>query len=99
MTLVRRKRQQPVESLQHFADMESGRKRTLARHILVEMADVGGEHNESPAGPDPNELKPGRMPSGRVYCKARSKLCVAIIEQDAARIIQPHDSADVLDLE
>jgi len=63
------------------------------------MADVGGEHNESPVGPDPNELKPGRMPAGCVYCKARSKLCVANIEQDAARIIQPHDSADVLDLE
>ena len=93
------KRQQPVRTLQHFADMKGGRKRTLARHVLVEMADVGGEHDESPAGPDANELKPGRMAAGRVYREAGSELGVAIIEQDAARIVQPHNPADVLDLE
>ena len=99
MTLVRRKCEQPVKSLQHFADMEGGRKRTLTRHILVEMADVGGKHDKSPAGPDTNELKPGRMAADRVYCKAWSELGVAIVEQDAPRIVQPHDSADILDLE
>ena len=99
VALVRRKRQQLVEALQHFADMEGGRERTLARHVLVEMADIGGEHDKTPAGPDANELKPGRMTAGRMYRQAGSKLGVAIVEHDAARIVEPHDPADVLDLE
>ncbi len=99
MTLVRCKCKQPVKSLQHFADMKGGRKWTLTRHILIKMTDVGGQHDKSPACPDSNELKPGRMASGRVYCNAWSELGVAIVEQDAARIVQPHDSTDILDLE
>ena len=50
MALVRRQRQQPVEPLQHFADMKGGRERPLARHVLVEMADVGGEHDKTRGG-------------------------------------------------
>ena len=99
VALVRRQRQQTVEPLQHFADMKGGRKRTFTRHVLIKMTDVGGQHDEPPAGPDANELKPGRMAARRMYREAGSKLGVAIIEQDAARIVQPHDAADILDLE
>src|SRR5215216_6712158 len=99
VALVRRQFQQPVEPLQHFADMKSGRKRTLTRHVLVKVADIGGEYDKSPAGPDANELKSGRMTSCRMYRKAGSEFGIAIVEQDAARIVEPHHTADVLDLE
>src|SRR5215208_3315974 len=79
--------------------MKRGRKRTLTRHVLVKMADIGGDYDKSSAGPDANELKSGRMASRRMYRKAGSELGVAIVEQDAACIVEPHDSADVLDLE
>src|SRR5687768_16680091 len=78
VALVRRKCKQPVEPLQHFTDMKRGRERTLTRHILVKMADVGGQHDKSPACPDPNELKPGRMASGRMDRNAWRELGVAI---------------------
>ena len=99
VTLVRRQRQQPVESLQHFADMKGGRKWTSARHILIKVTDVGGQHDEAPAGPNANELKPGLMAARRMYSKAGSEFGVAIIEQDATCIVEPHNPADVLDLE
>jgi hypothetical protein len=79
--------------------MKGGRERTLTRHVLVKMVDIGGEYDETPAGPDANELKPGRMAAGRVYREAGSKLGVAIVEQDAARIVEPYNPADILDLE
>jgi hypothetical protein len=63
------------------------------------MADIGSEYDKSPAGPDANELKPGRMAAGRVYRKAGSEFGVAIVEQDAARIVEPYNPADILDLE
>ncbi len=99
VALVRRQFQQLVEALQHFADMKRRRERTLARHILIEMADVGSEHDKTPAGPDANELQPGRMAACGMYRKARSQLAIAIVEQDAARIVEPHNPADILDLE
>ena len=99
VALVRRQCQQTVEPLQHFADMKGGRKRALTRHILIEMADVRGQNDKSPACPDANELKSRRMAARRMYRKAGSELGVAIVEQDAARIVQPHNPADVLDLE
>ena len=49
VALVRRQRQQPVKAFQHLADMKRRRERTLARHVLVEMADVGREHDKSAA--------------------------------------------------
>ena len=64
VALVRRKRPQLVEALQHFPDMEGGRKRPFARRILVEMADIGREHDKPATGPDADELKPGRMSVG-----------------------------------
>ena len=63
------------------------------------MTDVGGQHDESAAGPDANELKPGRMAACGMYGKAGSELGVAIVEQDPARIVEPYDPADVIDLE
>src|SRR4030095_1966384 len=50
MAPVRRQCQQPVESLQHFTDMERSRKRTLTRHVLVKMADIRVEYHKSPGG-------------------------------------------------
>ena len=77
----------------------SGEAWPTARQILVKMADVGGKHDESAPGPDADELKPGRMAACRMHRKAGSKLGVAVVEEDAARIVEPHDAADVLDLE
>src|ERR1700754_5161471 len=54
MALVRCKREQPLKSFKHLADMERGGKRPFARHVLVEMTDVRGQHDEPPAGPDAN---------------------------------------------
>ena len=39
------------------------------------------------------------MAARRVNADAGRELGVAVIEQDAPRIVQPHDAADVLDLE
>src|SRR3977135_2034303 len=61
VALVRRKCEQPVKALQHFSDMEGRCKRPATCHVLVEMSDVGGEHDKSAAGLDPDELKPPRM--------------------------------------
>src|SRR4051812_42811673 len=99
MALVRRQRQEFVKTLQHLADMKGGRKRTFARHVLVEMADVGGEHDPAAAGVDAHELQPRRMTGCRVEGQARREFGVAMIEHDPARIVQPHHPADVLDLE
>ena len=99
VALVRRQFQYLFEPLQHFADVKGGRERTLTRHVLVGMTDVGGQHDEPPAGLDTNELKPGRMAACRMYREAGSELGVAIVEQDTARIVEPYNPADVLDLE
>ena len=48
--LVGRQLQQPVKTLQHFADMERRRERPLARHVLVEMGDVGSDQDISARG-------------------------------------------------
>src|SRR5258705_7126836 len=53
VALVRRKCEQPVKALQHFSDMEGRCKRPATCHVLVEMSDVGGEHDKSAAGLDP----------------------------------------------
>src|SRR5947209_821655 len=79
--------------------MKRGRKRTFACHVLVEMGDVGGKHDPSAAGVHAHKLKPRRMTGCRVDRQARREFGVAMIEHDAARIVQPHDAADVLDLE
>src|SRR5689334_12352911 len=99
VALVRRQFQQLVEPLQHFTDMQGGRKRTLTRHVLVEMTDVGGQHDEPPAGSDANELKPGRVAACRMDREAGSEFGVAIVEKNSARIVEPHNPADVFDLE
>ena len=62
VVLVRRKCEQPVKALQHFSDMEGRCKRPATCHVLVEMSDVGGEHDKSAAGLDPDELKPREWP-------------------------------------
>ena len=99
VALIRCQFQQLVKPLQHFADVKGGRKRTFTRHIFIEMTDIGGQHDEPPARPHANELKPGRMAACGMYRKAGSELGVAIVEQDPARIVEPYDPADILDLE
>ena len=50
------------------------------------MADIGGEYDETPAGPDANELQPGRMAACCMYRKAGSKLAIAIRTDGASSI-------------
>src|SRR5215211_6596902 len=99
MALVRRKGEQPVKALQHFSDMEGRCKRPATCHVLVEMSDIGREHDKSAAGPDPDELKPRRMAAHRVHRQAWRKLRVAVVKHHAPGIIQPYNPAYVLDLE
>jgi hypothetical protein len=49
MALARCKLQQPIKALQHFADVEGRGERPLARHVLIEVRDVGGEHDNVPS--------------------------------------------------
>src|SRR5689334_1835248 len=79
--------------------MECGRERTLARHVLIEMTDVGGEHDKASARPDADELQTGRMSARRMDGQSGSNLGVPIVEKYPAGIVQPHDAADILDLE
>src|SRR4051794_12142203 len=99
MILARRCGTQLVEAQQHVADMKRGRERTLAGHILVKMTDVGGEHDEAPARPDAHELKTCGMSARRMDRQPGRNLGVAIVEDDPTRIIEPHEPADILDLE
>jgi hypothetical protein len=78
MTLVRRKGEQPVKALQHFSDVEGRCERSAACHVLVEMGDVGGEHDKSAAGLDPNELKPRRM--APTACTVRPGASSAVVD-------------------
>jgi hypothetical protein len=57
--LIRRGSPQFVETRQHIADMKSSRKWTLARHVFVEMTDVGSEHDKAAACVDADELETG----------------------------------------
>jgi hypothetical protein len=84
VALVRRKRQQLVASLEHFPDLEGGRKWPFARHVLVEMADIGRQHDKPATGSDANELQSGGMAACRVNADTGRELGVAITEQDAA---------------
>src|SRR3954462_7982407 len=79
--------------------MKGGGKRAFAGHVLAEMADVGGKHDPPAVGPDAHELKSRRMTGCRVDRQTGREFGVAMIEHDAARIVQPHDPADILDLE
>src|ERR1700722_1760034 len=99
VALVRHQREQPIKTLQHFPDMEGRRERPAAGHVLVEMTDVGGDHDKSAGGLDADKLKPRRMSADRMHRQAGRKLGVAIVEHHAAGIVQPHHPADVLDLE
>ena len=44
---ARREPLQLVEAFQHVADMEGGGEGALGLHVLVEMGDVGGEHDRA----------------------------------------------------
>src|SRR6188472_4291900 len=99
MALVWRQREQFFETLEHFADVQRRREWPLARQVFVEMADIRGEHDKTPASPDPNELQSGRMTAGRMDRQAGREFGITVVEHDAARIIEPHESADILDLE
>src|SRR5438105_1800488 len=74
MALVRRQGEQPVKALQHFSNVEGCRERAATCHVLVEMGDVGGEHDKSATGLDPDELKPRRMAAHRVHRQTWRKL-------------------------
>jgi hypothetical protein len=61
-----------VVGLEHFADVEGCGERPAGLHVLVEMGNVGGEHNPAAARMDPDELHPRRMAADRMQTYARS---------------------------
>jgi hypothetical protein len=76
VALVRRKREQPVKALQHFSDVEGRCERPATCHVLVEMSDVGSQHDKAATGLDPDELKPRRVTAHRMHRQAGRKLRV-----------------------
>jgi hypothetical protein len=90
VALVRRKCEQPVKALQHFSDMEGRRKRPVTSHVLVEMRDVGGEHDKSAGGLDPDLQASGRL---RAFRRLLHALRIGRYLDACALLLKQHHDA------
>src|SRR6202035_120073 len=89
VALVGRECEQPVKTFQHFADMEGGRERSAARHVLVEMGDVGSENDKSAVVLTRTNCSPAEWPPTASARKPLARLYHHSVTDTVCRLTAP----------